>query len=366
MSLTRPPVTQHIPAGGPGHMTSTPWYQQCGMRIYEHGAAANIFVPPLLLVFLCLSPAQRGMWIVGLLLLIAYQKSTTGSTKSKGKKLQPYLHICLPMYFASLVLCAALETWPLRKTVPAVLTLIVGKVGLMSVCLHRYAAHGAFKCGPVTNACLCFFGCLSNQGGPIWWGSKHRCHHSRCDKEDDPHSPAMAGVIDAFQFHTLNQHKDVDQQFRPTHCDGFVPRLIDTFSFVPVTLELVLSFLLGGPLALWLSYVSGWMSQTLALWFNVANHPPVQKQEKGKCVSSDSSVWLFAEEHVASMAPNALFAFFNHFMWVAQLTGEAEHDHHHTHSALAIRPGVDLPYHLMVRPLRAAGLVWNVKLPRLE
>ena len=91
-------------------------------------------------------------------------------------------------------LCAALETWPLRKTVPAVLTLIVGKVGLMSVCLHRYAAHGAFKCGPVTNACLCFFGCLSNQGGPIWWGSKHRCHHSRCDKEDDPHSPAMAGV----------------------------------------------------------------------------------------------------------------------------------------------------------------------------
>ena len=135
-------------------MTSTPWYQQCGMRIYEHGAAANIFVPPLLLVFRYLRPAQVGMWIVGLLLLIAYQKSTTGSTKSKGKKLQPYLHICLPMYFASLVLCAALETWPLRMIVPVVLMLVVGKVGLMSVCLHRYAAHGAFKCGPVTNAGL--------------------------------------------------------------------------------------------------------------------------------------------------------------------------------------------------------------------
>ena len=53
--------------------------------------------------------------------------------ESKGKKLQPYLHICLPMYFASLVLCAALETWPLRMIVPGVLMLIVGKVGLMSV-----------------------------------------------------------------------------------------------------------------------------------------------------------------------------------------------------------------------------------------
>ena len=83
----------------------------------------------------------------------------------------------------------------------------------MSVCLHRYAGHGAFKCGPTTNALLCVLGCLANQGGPIWWGSKHRCHHSRCDKEHDPHSPLISGAIDAFQFHTLQEHKDVDPEF---------------------------------------------------------------------------------------------------------------------------------------------------------
>ena len=60
----------------------------------------------------------------------------------------------------------------------------------------------------------------------------------------------------------------------------------------------------------------------------------------------------------------ALFAFFSHFQWVAQLTGESAHDHHHDHSSLARRPGVDLPYHLLVRPLHAAGLIWGLKLPK--
>ena len=39
----------------------------------------------------------------------------------------------------------------------------------MSVCLHRYASHGAFKCGPVTSFAIEWLGCLANQGGPIWW-----------------------------------------------------------------------------------------------------------------------------------------------------------------------------------------------------
>ena len=335
------------------------------MRVYEHGAAANIFAPPLLLAFGFLTAAQRGVWFVSLLLIVAYQKSTTAAAKSKGKKLQPYLHICLPMYFASLTLGVAAER-PLRA-VAVVLLLIVAKVGCcMSVCLHRYAGHGAFKCGPTTNALLCVLGCLANQGGPIWWGSKHRCHHSRCDKEHDPHSPLISGAIDAFQFHTLQEHKDVDPEYRPSHCDTYGARLIDTFSFVPVSLELALSFVIGGPAALWVCYVSGWLSQTLALWFNVINHSPTDKTELHPCASGDSTHFVFPVAKNREMHPNALFAFFSHFQWVAQLTGESAHDHHHDHSSLARRPGVDLPYHLLVRPLHAAGLIWGLKLPKCD
>ena len=194
--------------------------------MYEHGAAANIFAPPLLLVFGFLSAAQRGVWFVSLLLIVAYQKSTTAAAKSKGKKLQPYLHICLPMYFASLTLGVAAER-PLRA-VALVLLLIVAKVGCcMSVCLHRYAGHGAFKCGPTTNALLCVLGCLANQGGPIWWASKHRAHHKFCDKPRDPHCPKLRGMIGAFAWFE-DEHKYIDLEFSPLHLRGRLLMLIDT------------------------------------------------------------------------------------------------------------------------------------------
>lgn len=49
------------------------------------------------------------------------------------------------------------------------------------------------------------------------------------------------------------------------------------------------------------------------------------------------------------------------------LIGEAAHDHHHVHPALAHRPGgVDLPYYFFIRPLEACGLVWGVKHMRAE
>ena len=45
------------------------------------------------------------------------------------------------------------------------------------------------------------------------------------------------------------------------------------------------------------------------------------------------------------------------------LLGEAGHKHHHSHPALARRPGgvIDIPYALCAA-LAAVGLVWNVKL----
>ena len=123
------------------------------MRVYEHGAAANIFAPPLLLAFGFLTAAQRGVWFVSLLLIVAYQKSTTAAAKSKGKKLQPYLHICLPMYFASLTLGVAAER-PLRA-VALVLLLIVAKVGCCMFTPSETYASGyvrAAKCTLSYNA----------------------------------------------------------------------------------------------------------------------------------------------------------------------------------------------------------------------
>ena len=63
---------------------------------------------------------------------------------------------------------------------------IVG--GNMSVCLHRYFAHQAFKTTRLMQVAICIAGCCAYQGNPLWWASKHRRHHKHCDGPEDPHS----------------------------------------------------------------------------------------------------------------------------------------------------------------------------------
>ena len=320
--------------------------------------AFNIFIPPLFLSTL-LSPAGRIAFFAGWIFTISYQVATTARIL---KRWAPYLYLCIPMYFASLPL-VVLAAQPARAVALAVV-LLVAKIGLcMSVCLHRYLAHGAFKCGPATHVGLCVLGCLANQGGPLWWASKHRCHHKYCDGERDPHSPLISGALDAFQFHTLKQHKKVDEEFCPPYVDGPLGRLIDNLFFVPVSLEMLLAYALCGPGGLWATYTSSCFSQVVAQWFNVMNHPPERQTDERKCASYNSLHVIVPTASNRSISPNLLFYLVSTCIWVAHVTGEATHEHHHDHAALARRPGVDLPFHLMVRPLSAAGLIWATKLP---
>lgn len=129
-------------------------------------------------------------------------------------------------------------------------------------------------------------------------------------------------------------------------------RVIDTFACVPVLAELTLAYAVGGLPLLYIDYTSLWLCQSLTLWFNLANHPV-----SAPTVDKSSDVILAID------FPNVLFRGIHSFLWIAALVGESSHRHHHNNSSHAKRPGVDLPYHLFVRPLQAAGLVWNVKVP---
>ena len=53
-------------------------------------------------------------------------------------------------------------------------------------------------------------------------------------------------------------------------------------------------------------------------------------------------------------------------LWVGVLCGEGTHAHHHAFGSLAHRPGIDLPFHIFLRPLLALGLVWDAKLAGRE
>ena len=160
------------------------------------------------------------------------------------------------------------------------------KIGVcMSIGLHRYAAHAAFKCGPVVRFGLSVLGCLANQGGPIWWASQHRAHHKFCDGERDPHSAEQVGVVKAFVF--FDRITNVNEEFAPRHLESLSIRVLDTFAGACVAVEFYLAHRFGGLPALWVAYVSATLCQTVTLWFNIVNHPPRQPGAPDKCDASD-------------------------------------------------------------------------------
>lgn len=66
----------------------------------------------------------------------------------------------------------------------------------VTVGMHRYFSHRAFKTSRWFQFLLACAGCTALQKGPLWWTAHHRLHHCHSDQPDDPHSP----VVDGFWY----------------------------------------------------------------------------------------------------------------------------------------------------------------------
>ncbi len=66
----------------------------------------------------------------------------------------------------------------------------------VTVGLHRYFSHRAFKTSRWFQFVLAIAGCTALQKGPLWWAAHHRLHHRHSDHPEDPHSP----VVDGFWY----------------------------------------------------------------------------------------------------------------------------------------------------------------------
>jgi len=286
--------------------------------------------------------------------------------RTPGRPFVLFVNVVFPIYVSIM---------PLGLLCPNPLLAISGmylawsiKVGVcMSVCFHRYAAHQAFRCGTPMSLLVCALGCLANQGGPIWWGSKHRCHHAHCERERDPHSAKKDGDTTAFAFFDAQEHKVVEEDFVPSHLDKLSIRILDTFAILPVMLELALAYQWAGVTGLYIALVSGQQSQVLSLWFNIVNHPEHDHEddaaaERAGKFGGAKAVCIAADKYMLNSTPNVLFGMLNRHLWIAALNGEDAHGHHHVHSQLAQRPGIDLPYYCFVRPLSILGLIHDAKL----
>jgi len=322
-----------------------PWYRRGGMYINVFGMAFNNTLPAL---WLALS-LENTMY--KLMFLALYCASVFGAHLT-GKKTM-YCLVVVPLYMCSLLLAFGLPQDPIFCLTMAV-CLGIFKVNIcMSVCLHRYASHAAFQCGPVMKYALCLLGCLANQGGPIWWGSQHKCHHKYCDVPRDPHSPTISGTERAFAFFGIR--KGIEEDFAPKHLDTIPMRILDTWAFLTCSAELVLSWYCFGNVGLFVTYISAWLCQAITLWFNVANHPPAIKDRK--CKATDERAAILYEEcgmYLPFYFLDALYPLY------AAIVMEGEHQHHHDHAQLAKRSKFDTAYYGFIKPLELLGLVWKV------
>ena len=415
-----------------------PFYRSGGMVINLIGIVINLIAP---LVILCRVPNdpmkthEQSMYFIRVM-LIAWLVALITTTRSKTT----YCIFVVPTYIVSFIVLPMIlqqqqqhqEEEPLLSShatasytwynVARILcwTAVVAswKINIcMSVCMHRYASHAAFKCGRYMNIGLCILGCAANQGGPLWWASQHRCHHKLrfmetdiyvhvypyllfclhasmcrslqyltdqfflcihfcrfhplppvhrfCELPRDPHSPKQIGTERAFGFFLERFH--VEEEFVPQHIQFPGLRLLDTWAFIVVSFELWFAYtFLGGNIALYIAFTSGWLSQTISLWFNIANHPIVKpsidpneknlsKKVSSQCTASDDQAVM--EPGIWYIPFYLLDAIVPMFSWLAM---EDQHEHHHNHGNLAKRSPYDVAYWTFVKPLEMVGLVWNV------
>ncbi len=214
----------------------------------------------------------------------------------------------------------------------------------ITVGFHRYLAHHAFKTSRWFQFALTAAGCTAMQKGPLWWVIHHRKHHTHSDAPGDVHSP----VLDGFWFAHLGWLFTQDLS-RPGHAGvrdlARFPELVwlDRLWMVPGLLCAAACYAIGGTSGLVWGYC---LSTVLVFQVTFA-------------VNSVGHLWGSQRFDTGEGSRN------NVVLGVLAM-GEGWHNNHHR-APTSARHGfawyeLDLAY-LIIRGLRATGLVWGVRQP---
>jgi fatty-acid desaturase len=224
-------------------------------------------------------------------------------------------------------------------------------VGLgISMGYHRLHTHRGFKTFRLFDYFLAVCGTLTLEGGPIFWVATHRLHHQYSDQPEDPHTPRVGGFWAHLGWIIFGEahHNDTTRMARyaPDLGSDRFYRWLTTYHWVPLT---VLGFTLLA--------IGGWSLVNWAIFLRV-----VVGLHATWLVNSATHMWGRRRFATKDDSKNT--------WWVALLTfGEGWHNNHHAHPTSA-RHGlawyeVD-PTWMLLRVLRAVGLVWDVRVAKID
>lgn len=128
----------------------------------------------------------------------------------------------------------------------------------IGICLgfHRYLAHGSFKLVWPVRFLTTLIGVIAGQGSPMTWAATHRVHHSRSDKDGDPHSPREGALWShltwLFVAHSPEQKNRLYERYIPDLIGNRTMRFFEK-TYVPILFAFAgLMYYLGGwPMLLW-------------------------------------------------------------------------------------------------------------------
>ncbi|MGQ0629653.1 MAG: acyl-CoA desaturase [Sporichthyaceae bacterium] len=140
----------------------------------------------------------------------------------------------------------------------------------VTVGLHRYFTHGAFKARRGLRIALAVAGSLAFQGPVTKWVADHRRHHAFSDKPGDPHSPwrfgttpaALAkGFAHAHMGWLFGRERTSVERFAPDLLADRGIRTVDRMFLPLAAASLALPALIGG-----LVTMSWWGAATAFFW----------------------------------------------------------------------------------------------------
>jgi fatty-acid desaturase len=224
-------------------------------------------------------------------------------------------------------------------------------IGLgISMGYHRLHTHRGFKTYRLFDYFLAVCGTLTLEGGPIFWVATHRIHHQHSDQELDPHTPRVNGFWAHIGWILFGEahHSDTERmsKYAPDLAKDPFYRWLTTYHWVPLT---VLGFALLA--------VGGWPLVNWAIFLRV--------------VLGLHSTWLVnSATHMWGKRRFATKDDSRNTWWVAMLTfGEGWHNNHHAHPTSA-RHGLAWyeldPTWILLKLLKALGLVWDIKVARMS
>ena len=231
----------------------------------------------------------------------------------------------------------------------------------VSVGLHRYFTHGAFKATRWLRVTLAVAGSLALEGSVVQWVADHRRHHAYADRDGDPHSPwrygaTLAGLTRGLFFAHCGWLFDR----RSTNRDRFAPDLLADRDIRTVDrLGLPLVSLLAPPLLGGLITWSWYGALTAFFWaglVRIALLHHVTWSINSIChVYGQRPFTTRRGDRAANFWPLAIISF-----------GESWHNSHHADPTCA-RHGV-LPGQLdasarVIRLLESTGWVYDVRWP---